>query len=70
MQISIRTDRWRFNEWIDWQTTESSDIELYDYSQDPVEITNVAADPGNKAIIENLRQIRQKGWKSAAPNTH
>ena len=69
MQISVRTDRWRFNEWVDWQTTASSDIELYDYSQDPVEITNVAAEPGNKAIIENLRQIRQKGWKSAAPNT-
>ena len=65
MQISIRTDRWRLSEWIDWQTKRSLDTELYDYSRDSVETANVAADPDNRAIVEDLQRRLKEGWQAA-----
>ncbi len=67
MQISIRTDRWRLSEWIDWQTKRSLDTELYDYSRDSVETANVAADPDNRAIVEDLQRRLKEGWQAAVP---
>ena len=67
MQLSIRTDRWRLSEWIDWETKEPFETELYDYSEEPVETTNVAVDPVNREIISDLRRQLNAGWKVAMP---
>lgn len=53
MGYSLRTDRWRYTEWGD------RGRELYDHQTDPGENTNVAAQPENKALVEQLsRQLR------------
>lgn len=67
MQISIRTDRWRLSEWIDWETKEPFETELYDYSQEAVETVNVAGNPENSELISDLRRQLNAGWKVAMP---
>ncbi len=47
---SIRTERWRFTQWSDGQR------ELYDHENDPEETKNVAEDPRNAELIEQLRK--------------
>ena len=48
---SLRTDRYRFNEW----DGGSRGIELYDFARDPQGLQNVAADPEYGETINNLR---------------
>jgi uncharacterized sulfatase len=47
---SVRTDRWRFTQWSDGAR------ELYDHGngKDPEENYNVAADPANAAVVQEL----------------
>ena len=46
MGRSIRTDRWRYTEWVDAKN-ESAGIDLYDETDDPGENVNVAREPRN-----------------------
>ena len=48
---SIRTDRWRYNEWGEYG---SNGRELYDEVGDPSEMTNLAEDPGMAEVVESL----------------
>ncbi len=68
MGYSMRTDRWRYTEWIDRANGEIVARELYDHQNDAAENENVAAAAGNKALVENLsKQLAGgKGWQTIA----
>jgi arylsulfatase A-like enzyme len=54
MGYAMRTDRYRYVEWLDRKTGEVAAHELYDHETDPDENQNIAADPANAALIEEL----------------
>lgn len=66
MGRSIRTERWRYTEWVDGKQGNAG-IELYDHQTDPAENANVAADPANRAIAMQLAAQLQAGWRAAVP---
>ncbi len=47
---SIRTERWRYTEWLEGQ----AGCELYDHAKDPEEVTNLAGDPAYAAVVADL----------------
>ena len=47
---SLRTERWRYTEWLEGE----AGLELYDHNHDPEEITNLASDPGKADLMRNL----------------
>jgi hypothetical protein len=51
MGRSIRTGRHRYTEWDDGKRG----AQLYDYTADPGELKNLAADPAARAIVEELK---------------
>jgi arylsulfatase A-like enzyme len=51
---SLRTPRWRYNSW------GGKAEELYDHDQDSQEFHNLATDPGNAAVLKEMRQTLQK----------
>jgi len=54
MGYSIRTDRYRYTEWRDFQTAAVQATELYDHRSDPQEMTNLAAHEDQKTIVAEL----------------
>ncbi len=64
MGYSIRTDRYRFTEWIvpgredEWQAWE-----LYDHETDPQENENLANLPEHAATVTALRKMLHEGWR-------
>ncbi|RME71516.1 MAG: DUF4976 domain-containing protein [Verrucomicrobia bacterium] len=46
---SIRTDRWRYVDYVDGFE------ELYDLAADPLETRNIASDPENSGVLDELR---------------
>ena len=56
MGYSIRTERHRYNMWKNGEEGE----ELYDYSKDPREMKNLAADPASTALKQQLRDRLMK----------
>ncbi len=67
MGYSMRTDRYRYNRWIDRKTKKVVARELYDHEKDPGENTNVAGKPANAGLIEKLDAQCVAGWKAAKP---
>ncbi|MEY3895508.1 MAG: hypothetical protein RLZZ214_1027 [Verrucomicrobiota bacterium] len=68
MGYTMRTDRHRFTIWVDAKDHAKVDaIELYDHQTDPQENTNVANDPANAAMVEQLTAQWKKGWQVAKP---
>ncbi|MBK7601101.1 MAG: sulfatase [Acidobacteria bacterium] len=59
---SVRTHRYRYNEWGDQKTAE-----LYDYVTDPHEYTNLINDPKFKKTAAEMRQMLKDGWRGALP---
>ncbi len=58
MGYSMRTDRYRYTEWVpknDRNATPAG-IELYDHQVDPAENVNIAALPENTALLADLRR--------------
>jgi len=55
MGYSVRTERWRYTEW-DGGT---QGTELYDETNDPDELRNVADDPDRKNVIADLKRLLQ-----------
>lgn len=60
---SIRTDRWRYNEWNQDANMEST--ELYDHMNDPEEHVNIADDPAYAEIARMLKAKLQEIRRSA-----
>ena len=68
MGYSMRTDRYRFTAWVQRNDhTKVVGLELYDHQTDPQENTNVAALPGNAALVERLMIQWRAGWRGARP---
>lgn len=61
MGYAMRTERFRFVEWLDRSSCETVVFELYDHKRDPQENTNIAVDPTQQARIEELSA---KMWKA------
>ena len=49
---SVRTERWRYTEW-----DGGAGAELYDHEQDPQELHNLAAEPGQARIVEQMQAL-------------
>lgn len=59
MGYSMRTERWRFIEWIDRETKKTVSMELYDHASDSGEIENVAGRNENGGLLIQLaKQLR------------
>lgn len=72
MGYAIRTHQYRYVEWYSWNKEEnvaSTFIrsELYDHFNDPQENLNIASDPANIKVIEELSHQLKKGWRYAKP---
>jgi uncharacterized sulfatase len=53
MGRSVRTERYRYNEWDEGK----KGVELYDHATDPREHRNLAADPKYAKMVEELKQL-------------
>jgi iduronate 2-sulfatase len=66
MGYTMRTDRYRFTQWVDrMDHTKVDATELYDHTSDPGENTNLAHDPAHSELIKELTQQRTQGWKGS-----
>jgi uncharacterized sulfatase len=54
---SVRTERYRYTEWDHGK----SGAELFDYTSDPLEEKNLAADPAQRAVVERMRTLLAAG---------
>jgi uncharacterized sulfatase len=55
---SVRTERWRYNEWDDG----NKGSQLYDHSVDPQELTNLARDPKYAKVVAEMKALVKKNW--------
>ena len=69
MGYSVRTDRYRYTEWVNWETRELAATELYDHQHDPAETRNVTAQEDYADQREKMAAILDAGWTSALPES-
>ncbi len=55
---SVRTERWRYTEW----DGGAKGTELYDHAADPGEQRNLAADPAQAAVLQELKALVKRNW--------
>jgi iduronate 2-sulfatase len=55
---SVRTERWRYTEWDDGQRG----VELYDHSNDPKELRNLAGNPKFAKAEAEMKALVKKNW--------
>jgi len=67
MGYSIRTDKYRYTEWVNWESKKLAAIELYDQTLDPDENINIAEIEENNTIIKELSEKLKLGWRAAIP---
>ena len=67
MGYSIRTERYRYARWENWETKRAAARELYDHLADPDETRNLADDPTMAATLDSLEARRVAGWRAAGP---
>lgn len=68
MGYSIRTERYRYTEWVT-PGTDDTPAELYDYDADPEESQNFAVQPDKAGLVRELSAKLKAGWRAAAPST-
>jgi iduronate 2-sulfatase len=69
MGYAVRTDRYRYVEWREWDSQQVVARELYDHTSDPLEARNVAALPKNTMVVNDIAQILANGWRQVLPET-
>lgn len=62
---SMRTDRYRFTEWMNAKGERES-VELYDHERDPNETRNTAGQHSD--LVADLARMRKAGWTAALPD--
>ena len=67
MGYTIRTDRFRYTEWLRRSSGEILARELYDHETDPQENINAATDSENATTIDQLHSVLAAGWQAAKP---
>jgi iduronate 2-sulfatase len=68
MGYAVRTQRYRYVEWRQWESKTVVARELYDHERDPHEMQNVAGRPQNGQAVTELARVLAAGWKSALPD--
>lgn len=61
MGYAMRTDRYRFVEWLDRSLANTIAHELYDHQTDPREEINIAVDKSNDELVQ---QLSDKLWST------
>ena len=64
---TVRTDRYRYVEWIDLASGDVRARELYDHQHDPWENVNVADRPPYASVADSLSTVLHDGWRAARP---
>ncbi len=67
MGYSIRTEQYRYTEWIDRGSKAVKEKELYDLVNDPICKESIVFKPENTALISKLHTMLQAGWQAAKP---
>jgi iduronate 2-sulfatase len=67
MGYSLRTDRYRYTEWIKQDTGAVVARELYDHAAGPFARINLAATPESPDIVRQLSAQMKAGWNGALP---
>lgn len=72
MGYSMRSDRYRYTEWLGRKKNEAGkryafDKELYDYENDPQGNVNLANRPEHQALVSTLSRALRAGWRGALP---
>ena len=67
MGYSMRTDRYRYTEWIE-DGEKVLARELYDHQEDPGENVNIAVDPARAQLAQQLSAQLHAGWRAARPS--
>ncbi len=67
MGYSMRTDQYRYTEWIEIKTKVVKYSELYDLKNDPLAKENIVEKPENKELVAKLHEKMLAGWQGAKP---
>jgi len=67
MGYSMRTDRYRYTEWIR-KGGEVEAVELYDHENDPAENLSLAPLPEHGDLVKRLGEQLHRGWRAARPS--
>lgn len=68
MGYTMRTERHRLTVWVARDNHDQINaVELYDHRTDPLENTNLAAEPANAELVDRLISQWRKGWQGAKP---
>jgi hypothetical protein len=67
MGYSMRTDQYRYTEWIDQKTKEVKERELYDLKNDPICKESIVHKTENKELVAQLHDMLTAGWQNAKP---
>ena len=67
MGYSMRTDQYRYTEWIDQKTNEVKERELYDLKNDPLCKESIVFKPEHKELVAKLHEEMKAGWQQAKP---
>jgi iduronate 2-sulfatase len=70
MGYSMVTERYHYVEWFTWNdekklTGDQVGVELYDNLGDPEENVNIAGQPENRELVQDLSRQLKAGWKAA-----
>ena len=69
MGYSMRTERWRYTEWVDRTTREILEKELYDQSDGPFVTANLAAESEYADVLAEHVEMMKAGWRKAMPRS-
>lgn len=64
MGYAVRTERYRYVEWRDWQTKNVIARELYDHASDPHESQNIAQQTEHTKTVSRLAEMLKRGPKA------